>query len=249
MSHARSVLPVIALTLIGSDPIAGGELEDWTTAKAVDTCEAWQVFVDTYPSGKLAGMARTRLDACTTRDEPPPPAQPTPPLEKANGPPVEQPPPGPMSGTPSAESFIVLPTSDGFVAVRRDPSTRSAEIGRRYPDQRIVCASIVRGQRLRYGDRWVHCPRAGGYIYATLLTPELTGAVARRFAVRRTGDGFVAVRSAATTAHGHRIAKLTPSQVVYCDRLVQGQQLREGRYWLHCPGVGGYIHAPLLIAD
>jgi hypothetical protein len=266
MSPYLHLAGVVLLLATGTAADAGSELDAWTKAKAADTCAAWRGFVAAYPDGKLAGMARIRLDACAT-DAPTPPMPPSTTTESAGATgdagadrpaaPAQLPPAAPViapSAVPAAEQagaepFIVLPTSDGFVAVRREPTTAATEMGRRYPDQRLACTGVVRGQRLRYGDRWVHCPEAGGYLYATLVTPDLNGARARRLVVRATSDGFVAVRSAATTSRGHRIAKLTAGQVVHCDRLVQGERLTRGAYWLSCPDVGGYIHAPLLIPD
>jgi hypothetical protein len=265
MSPYPRLAGVVLLLAAGTAAGAGSELDAWTEAKNADTCAAWRGFVAAHPDGKLAGMARSRLDACAA-DAPTPPLQSSAATDSAGPtggagagiPPTPAQPPAAPAIAPSAvptakrsgaEPFVVLPTSDGFVVVRREPTTAAAETGRRHPGQRLACTSVVRGQRLRYGDRWVHCPDAGGYLYATLVTPELNGTRARRFVVRATGDGFVAVRSAATTSRGHRIAKLTAGQVVHCDRLVQGERLTRGAYWLSCPDVGGYIHAPLLIPD
>jgi hypothetical protein len=143
----------------------------------------------------------------------------------------------------------VLPNADGWTAVRSEPSGRSDAVTTVSPGTRVTCSGVVHGQSLRYGDRWVRCTEPPGYIYATLLVPELDGQRSRRFVVRRTGDGFAAVRSSPTTSGGHRVAKLPAGTIVHCDLLAQGERLRAGEHWLRCPDVDGYIHASLLIAD
>jgi serine/threonine protein kinase len=150
---------------------------------------------------------------------------------------------------PDALTFIVLPNADGMTAVRSEPSARSNEVTRVYPGERATCSGVVHGQSLKYGDRWVRCSEPPGYVYATLLVPELDRQQPRRFVVRKTSDGFASVRSSPTISDGRRIAKLSAGTVVHCDRLVQGERLRSGEHWLRCPDVDGYIHASLLIAD
>lgn len=68
----------------------------------------------------------------------------------------------------------------------------------------------------------------------------------RRYAVRKTSDGFVAVRSQPTVQAGRRVKKLRYGDVVNCDRTQAGQRLWAGSEWLHCPDAGGWIYGALL---
>jgi hypothetical protein len=66
--------------------------------------------------------------------------------------------------------YRVIHTDDGFVAVRSQPSARRGErIAKLHAGHRVHCDRAASGQRLWAGDRWLHCPDAGGWIYAGLL--------------------------------------------------------------------------------
>ncbi|GAB4178323.1 MAG: hypothetical protein Fur005_40570 [Roseiflexaceae bacterium] len=72
----------------------------------------------------------------------------------------------------------------------------------------------------------------------------------RTFTVSDPEDHFVAVR-AAPSKESEEITRLTPGSQVTCVAEVTGQRLsyagETSRRWLHCPEVGGYIFALLLL--
>jgi hypothetical protein len=74
----------------------------------------------------------------------------------------------------SALSFRTIPTSDGFVAVREQPTTGSSEITRLTAGSEVVCTGFVAGESLlfggQYSDQWAECPSVGGYIFGPLLS-------------------------------------------------------------------------------
>lgn len=74
----------------------------------------------------------------------------------------------------SALTFRTIPTSDGFVAVREQPTTDSSEITRLTAGSEVVCTGFVAGESLlfggQYSDRWAECPSVGGYIFGPLLS-------------------------------------------------------------------------------
>ncbi len=76
----------------------------------------------------------------------------------------------------SALTFRTIPTSDGFVAVREQPTTDSSEITRLTAGSAVVCTGFVAGESLlfggQYSDRWAECPSVGGYIFGPLLSAE-----------------------------------------------------------------------------
>lgn len=94
-----------------------------------------------------------------------PPAQPP-------APPAAQPAP---PAAPQELRYATIPTDDGYVAVREQPTTASNELARLTPGTVVVCTEIVRGQTLFGSNRWAKCPSVGGYIFAPLL--ERTSAV------------------------------------------------------------------------
>jgi serine/threonine protein kinase len=158
-------------------------------------------------------------------------------------------PPGVGHAEPMAgDTYIVRPNGEDFTSVRRRASKDTDEVRRLYPGQRVTCDAVVRGQILGYGNSWLHCPEVGGYVYATLLVPELNGSAARRLVARKTNDNFVAVRAGPWTSSA-KVAELRRGQAVQCNDLVRGQGFKYGDYWLHCPDAGGYVYAPLLIPD
>lgn len=64
-------------------------------------------------------------------------------------------------------------TSDGFVAVRSAPSTRSGwRVAKLSGGDIIRCTYAVRGQRIGGVDRWVYCPDVGGFIHAPLAVTD-----------------------------------------------------------------------------
>jgi serine/threonine protein kinase len=216
------------------------------------------------------GLSRSAPDAAPRRAPAPPAAGAAqPPAAEPPGfsgavPPVDSLPPAParipadagaapsLSGPPQpgvGAPYIVRPNGSGFTAVRSAASKDSTEVTRLYPGDRATCGAVIAGQWLDYGNRWLRCSRPRGYVYASLLVPELNGTEARRFVVRGTSDGFVAVRSRPTTEAGSRVDKLHKGQIVHCNRLVEGEPFDYGPYWLHCPAAGGYIYAQLLIPD
>lgn len=73
--------------------------------------------------------------------------------------------PSPVVGT----VYRVIPTSDGFVAVRESPTRQSAEVQRLTAGTEIVCTETVTGEEIAGVNTWVHCPSVGGYIYQPLL--------------------------------------------------------------------------------
>jgi len=81
-----------------------------------------------------------------------------------------------VSDETSALTFRTIPTSDGFVAVREQPTTGSSEITRLTAGSAVVCTGFVVGESLlfggQYSDQWAECPSVGGYIFGPLLTTE-----------------------------------------------------------------------------
>ncbi|MFV9503923.1 MAG: hypothetical protein AB4911_05080 [Oscillochloridaceae bacterium umkhey_bin13] len=71
------------------------------------------------------------------------------------------------------QRFRTVPSSDGFIAVRAQPTTRSAEVQRIPSGNEVVCAGTVPGERLTLlgvtSDQWANCPALGGYIFVPLL--------------------------------------------------------------------------------
>ena len=149
-----------------------------------------------------------------------------------------------------AQRFRVRPTSDGFVAVRSQPTTRSGRrVAKLHAGDVVVCVGSVTGEAFANGSEWRDCPDAGGYIYAPLLDALHEPDAGSRYWVRATSDGFVAVRSRPTTRSGRRVAKLHAGDVVVCVGSVTGEAFAKGSDWLDCPEAGGYIYAPLLVPE
>jgi hypothetical protein len=68
--------------------------------------------------------------------------------------------------------FEITRTNDLFTTVRAAPRTSSPELGKLYPDTRIVCqTTTVKGETLWSNNDWRYCPSVGGYIHSTLLRP------------------------------------------------------------------------------
>ncbi len=158
------------------------------------------------------------------------------------------PPLEPMRGD-GLQPFRVKQTDDGFVAIRTDPTIDSQEIGRLQGGMQVECGPRISGRNSGPAKNWRHCPTLGGYVYAPLLNPAGFGAQTQHYRVRATGDGFVAVRSEPSTSSGHRVTKLSTGDRVTCGRSINGEALGEGREWLDCPSVGGWIYAPLLTGE
>lgn len=234
----RIALALLAALLLG----AGGTYwllpREQIPAKSAPSPAAPMTVAPEQTGGETAGPATQ-----PTRD---PPWQPPPAKAPANPEPMQA-----ETASLRADTFIVRPNGSGFASVRRNPNTNSDEVKRLAYGDRAICDGVVSGQQLGYGDRWLRCQEPRGYVYATLLIPDLQGTQTRRFVARRTDDGFVAVRSRPTTRADPPINTLNSGQIVYCDRLVEGQRFDWGAYWLRCPGpeAGGYVYAPLLIVD
>jgi hypothetical protein len=84
--------------------------------------------------------------------------------------------PEPAATTAAAvptQRFRAIQSSDGFIAVREQPSTRSREVERIPSGGEVVCTGAVAGERLTLlgvtSDQWLSCPDVGGYIFAPLL--------------------------------------------------------------------------------
>ena len=75
--------------------------------------------------------------------------------------------------TSATAEFEVTRTHDLFTTVRSAPRTSSPELGRVYPDSKIICqTTTVKGETLWDNNEWRYCPSVGGYIHSTLVRPS-----------------------------------------------------------------------------
>ena len=89
--------------------------------------------------------------------------------------PAQQPPATDSKPTQSAGTaeFEITRTHDTFTSVRAAPRTSSPELGRVYPESKIVCqTTTVKGETLWDNNEWRYCPSVGGYIHSTLVRPS-----------------------------------------------------------------------------
>lgn len=110
----------------------------------------------------------------------------------------------------SAQRFRIIDTSDGFVSVRAEPTTASAEVTRLMPGTELVCSWLVAGQAIDGTTQWAFCPEVGGYIFGPLLQPVASAvsapaSAANSSCVDPAGDAslaYVDLRGATITIRG-----------------------------------------------
>lgn len=119
---------------------------------------------------------------------------------------IANPTPEPTTTTAAAaptRRFRTVQSSDGFIAVRAQPTTRSAEVRRIPSGSEVVCVGFVAGERLTLfgvtSDQWADCPEVGGYIFAPLLSDPSAAPAAPTVAPAPSGERDAII--AAVRAH------------------------------------------------
>jgi len=79
--------------------------------------------------------------------------------------------PSPTNTLSSERVYKTVPTDDGYVSVRRNPTKLSDELIRLAPGTYVKCGDTVQGQMRQFGNQWRYCRDSGGFIYYTLLDP------------------------------------------------------------------------------
>jgi len=145
------------------------ELIEWTRANRIAaplTCQQ-RVLYQVAPLCP-PGTAETAAPTATEGAQPTAQLQPTPRPTLAPAPSVTSIPPTPV---PAGTRYRITATSDGFVAVRANPTRQSDEVQRLTAGTEIVCAETVIGEEIAGVNTWAYCPSVGGYIYRPLLEP------------------------------------------------------------------------------
>jgi hypothetical protein len=255
------LLVIVALCSCGGQSVVVNTPEPRSTAEIVAAATPVVPTVTLAPSPTFVATAVvvSTTAPTTEREATPPPTDP----------PIMVPTFAPVEPTGPEEQWRTVRTADGFVAVRAQPSTASAIVGRIDGGTPVVCAGTVAGEAIiRDGvtsDRWAACPSVGGYIFAPLLedpapqstatpqpvpTPRVVIALNQRYRTITTADGFVSVRAQPSTA-SREVRQLAPQTDVDCVGIVVGQTLIVNdlttNQWIDCPSVGGYIFGALLV--
>lgn len=165
--YARSVIAlplVIALLVLVA---CGAPTAAPTTAPVAEMATALPTATTVVPPATPAPTATATAEPTTT-PAPTVTAQPTATLA-----PTVTPSPQPVGAALPGTRYRTVQSSDGFIAVREQPTTSSDEMQRLPAGGEVVCVSFVDGEQLTLlgvtSNQWADCPDVGGYIFAPLL--------------------------------------------------------------------------------